>query len=189
MQMRLDYVMYTIAGLFFIITIIAAVATFMETIQRSLWVISTVVLGLLSISFGYFQRPRAMVQTSQPNAPMSKTVAPQTIQVSAEPIVTSELIVTAEKSPVIETTIVVESPTQPSTTMETISNSPVKPVKRSQVKRIKGIGKKRATQLNALGINSYEELANASAANVAKSLQTSPKTVEKWISEAKGRIK
>lgn len=183
MLMRLDYVMYVVAGLFFIITIISAVTTYMEATQ-SLWVVSTVVLGLLSIGFGYFQRPRAMVQASQSNVPVSETAAPQTIQSSAEPVKV------VEKSPVIETTIAVEPPTQTSSTVtETTSNLPVTHVKRSQVKRIKGIGQKRAAQLNSLGINSFEELAKASAEDVAKNLQISPKIVKKWISEAKARTK
>ncbi len=188
MHMRLDYIMYAIAGVFFIITIIAAVSTFMEITYRNLWVVSTVVIGLLSIGFGYFQRPRAIVQTSQSSAPVLETVAPQTIQPS------TETIVAVEKSPVIATTIAVESPAmespiQPLTTAETTSNLPAKPVKRSQIKRLKGIGKKRAEQLNSLGINSFKELANASAEDVAKSLQISPKIVNRWISEAKERTK
>ena len=184
MNMRLDYIMYAIAVLFFIITATAAIPTIaMETTQRNLWVVSTVVLGLLSIGFGYFQRPKAMVHTSQSNTPASETVTPQTIQAS------TQTKATFEKPSLSETTMVIEPLIQTSTIAVTTSNLPAKPAKRSQVKKIKGIGKKRAAQLNSLGIYSYKELANASAENVAKNLKISPKTVNRWISEAKERIK
>lgn len=178
MCMRLDYVMYIIAGLFFIVTIVAAVSTYItEMTTRQLWIMSTVVLGLISIGFGYFQRPKAIIQTSQPNATTPKVAVTQTIQAPAEPVA------------VVETTATIESTPQSPTSTETTSNMPVTHVKRSQVKRIKGIGQKRAAQLNALGINSYVDLANASAADVAKSLQISPKTVKKWITEAEEKIR
>ena len=58
-----------------------------------------------------------------------------------------------------------------------------------ELTQVKGIGEKRATQLKALGINSVNELANASAKTVAKKLKISPKIVEKWISSAKELVK
>lgn len=184
MCMRLDYVMYIIAGLFFVVTIIAAASTYItEMTTRQLWVVSTVVLGLISIGFGYFQRPRAIIQTSHSNAMTLETVVTQTIQAP------TESVAAIEKSPTVETTVTLDSTTQPPIITETNSNTPVTHVKRSQVKRIKGIGQKRAAQLNALGINSFEDLANASATDVAKSLQISPKTVKNWITEAKEKIK
>ncbi len=199
MCMRLDYIMYVVAGLFFVVTIISYVAISMEMTEHQLWVVSTVVLGLLSIGFGYFQRPKALMQAPQTsiqsnvqsNVAVSETVVPQTIQIPAEPVAV------VEKPPVIENTVTVESPTQPlsptpSPATETTTlpdTQPVTHVKRSQVKRLKGIGQKRAAQLNALGISSFEELANASAEDVAKSLQISPKIVKRWISEAKLRAK
>ncbi|MEM1566424.1 MAG: helix-hairpin-helix domain-containing protein [Candidatus Bathyarchaeia archaeon] len=50
---------------------------------------------------------------------------------------------------------------------------------------IKGIGAKRAEQLKALGIASIEDLAKASAKDLASKLKVSPKITRKWIEEAK----
>jgi predicted flap endonuclease-1-like 5' DNA nuclease len=50
---------------------------------------------------------------------------------------------------------------------------------------IKGIGEKRAEQLKALGINSVEELAKASAKEIASKLKISPKITQRWIENAK----
>ncbi len=51
--------------------------------------------------------------------------------------------------------------------------------------KVKGIGEKRAEQLKALGINSIEELAKASANDLAAKLKISPKITGKWIENAK----
>jgi predicted flap endonuclease-1-like 5' DNA nuclease len=50
---------------------------------------------------------------------------------------------------------------------------------------IKGIKEKRAEQLKTLGISTVEELANASAEDLAKKLSISPWFTEKWIKNAK----
>ena len=50
---------------------------------------------------------------------------------------------------------------------------------------VKGIKEKRAEQLKALGIRNVEDLANASAEDLAKKLNISPWFTEKWINSAK----
>lgn len=50
---------------------------------------------------------------------------------------------------------------------------------------VKGIGTKRAEQLKAMGITGIEDLAKASAEDLASKLGVSPKTTGKWIEEAK----
>jgi len=50
---------------------------------------------------------------------------------------------------------------------------------------VKGIGVKRAEQLKALGINSVEDLAGASAKDLAAKLKISPKITGRWIENAK----
>lgn len=55
----------------------------------------------------------------------------------------------------------------------------------SELTKIKGIGAKRAEQLAAFGIHSIEDLAKASAKNLAKKLKLSPKITKKWIANAK----
>lgn len=51
--------------------------------------------------------------------------------------------------------------------------------------RVKGIGEKRAAQLHAIGINTVEELAEASVEEVAAKLKVYPKIVAKWVAAAK----
>ena len=55
----------------------------------------------------------------------------------------------------------------------------------SELTKVKGIGAKRADQLKALGINSIRDLANASAKDLAKKLEISPKITTRWIENAK----
>lgn len=55
--MRSDYALYTVAVIFFILTAIAAVA--LSEAERSLWAITTAVLGLLFIGLGYSQRSKS----------------------------------------------------------------------------------------------------------------------------------
>ena len=64
------------------------------------------------------------------------------------------------------------------------------PVRRKlRLTRVKGIGEKRVAQLKALGINSLDELAKASADEIAKNLQISPKITRKWVAAAEELIK
>jgi predicted flap endonuclease-1-like 5' DNA nuclease len=51
--------------------------------------------------------------------------------------------------------------------------------------QVKGIGEKRVAQLKALGIDSIDALANASAEDLAKNLTISPKITRMWIGSAK----
>ncbi|MGQ9529835.1 MAG: helix-hairpin-helix domain-containing protein [Candidatus Bathycorpusculaceae bacterium] len=55
--------------------------------------------------------------------------------------------------------------------------------------QVKGIKEKRAGQLKAVGINSVEDLAKASAEDLAAKLKISPKIVEKWIEDARRILK
>jgi len=50
---------------------------------------------------------------------------------------------------------------------------------------VKGIGEKRAEQLKALGINNVDNLAKASAKDLAGKLEISPKFTRRWITNAK----
>jgi len=70
MNMRLDYTLYILAALLLIITILPFVVTIegVESDTRILWVITTVVLGILSIGLGYSQRPKTEAQACQPPA-------------------------------------------------------------------------------------------------------------------------
>lgn len=146
--MRLDYTLYTVAIIFFIITGIAiAYAT------EQLWTITTTVLGILFIGLGYMLRPR-------PTAKVAETPSiPAPTQAPTAPL-TKEVVV--EEKPVVEA-----------------------PPPKVGLTEVKGIGEKRAQQLQALGINSVEELAKASAKDLARKLKVSPKITERWIESAK----
>jgi len=54
-----------------------------------------------------------------------------------------------------------------------------------ELTQVKGIKEKRAEQLKAIGINSIENLANASANDIAAKLKISPKITWKWVESAK----
>ena len=168
--MRLDYTLYVLAALFFVITAVALVVNLPQT-EQSLWVVTTVVLGLLSIGVGYYQRPKTQTQACQPAVPISQPTIAQTQP--AIPVV----------APLEEKT---EAPTEAPPVMEVTPVAEVaNPVRRKlRLTRVKGIGEKRVAQLKALGINSLDELAKASADEIAKNLQISPKITRKWVAAA-----
>ena len=167
MNMRLDYILYTLAALLLIVTVVPFVVNIegVESDARSLWVVTTVVLGLLSIGLGYSQRPKTEAQSCQP-----VVATPQETMSKNEPAPTLE----ARKEE-----------TQIATTKE-VAGSAVVPMALTQVK---GVGEKRALQLKALGINSVDDLSNASAKMIAEKLKISPKIVSKWIDNAKELVK
>ncbi len=167
--MRLDYTLYLLAALLFVITAVALVAQLEQT-EKSLWVVTTVVLGLLSVGLGYYQRPKTAAQACQPavsipQIPMRETWPAPKLEAPEE-----------EKAAApMETPALKEVPPMPTPT--TVS---------PDLTQVKGIGEKRAAQLKALGINSVDELANASPETIAEKLKISPKIVEKWVAGAKG---
>ena len=149
--MRLDYTLYVLAAVFFLITIVSLVTPLIVETERNLWVVTTVVLGILSAGLGYSQRPKTEAQACQPAVQIPQATVPQT---------------------------------QPATTMETSAMTEA-----LELTQVKGIGEKRATQLKALGINSVNDLAKASAEDIAKKLQISSKITKKWIASAKALVK
>jgi len=54
-----------------------------------------------------------------------------------------------------------------------------------ELTQVKSIGEKRAGQLKAVGINHVEDLAKASAKDLAVKLKISPKITRRWIRSAK----
>jgi predicted flap endonuclease-1-like 5' DNA nuclease len=170
-KMRLDYALYVLAAFLLIITVVPFVASIgVETTEtRSVWVVATVVLGFLSIGLGYSQRPKTEAQACQPAIPASQGTMLQT-----------QTATTMETPKGEKTEAPMEKP--PMNEAPAIATSAAATVDLTQVK---GIGDKRATQLKALGINSVNELANASAETIAKKLKVSLKIVDKWIANAK----
>jgi len=124
-------------------------------LAENLWVVATAILGFLFIGLGYTQKPK-----------------PQAITVEARPQAPAP-----------------EMPT-PSPVPEVMKEEKVETVveitpQKMELTEVKGIGEKRAQQLKALGISSVEDLAKASAADIAEKLKISPKITGKWIENAK----
>ena len=154
--MRSDYALYVIAIVFFILTGVIVVAYSVAQQEQQLWIVTTAVLGLVFIGLGYTQRPKQMISTE------------------ATPMLTSP-------PPPPPTPITVkEEPRKEQ--LEKITEPQTLP---SGLTQVKGIKEKRAQQLKAIGINSIEDLANASTNDIAAKLQISPKTTGRWIENAK----
>jgi predicted flap endonuclease-1-like 5' DNA nuclease len=169
--MRLDYTLYILAALLLIITVVPFVAPIgVETPEtRSVWVVASVLLGLLSIGLGYTQRPKTEAQACQPVMSVHQETISET-----QPQTTTVAPKTEETEASMEKPAMKKTPTQLTSTAATIG-----------LTQVKGIGEKRASQLKALGISSVYDLAKASAKTVAKKLKISPKTVGKWVASAK----
>jgi len=78
--------------------------------------------------------------------------------------------------------------------VETAKEEKVEPIVETissiaELTQVKGIGEKRANQLKALGINNIEDLAKASAEDLAGKLKISPKITGKWIKNAEQLLK
>jgi predicted flap endonuclease-1-like 5' DNA nuclease len=170
--MRSDYVLYAVAIIFFILTIsVAAYA-----IEQQLWIVTTAVLGLVFFGLGYTQRPKptpeapTQIVTSVPPPPPTQTAIMETAK-------KEEPVAIAQPQPST-------AQPQPSTAQPQPSTAQPQPVA-EELMKVKGIKERRTAQLKALGINNLEDLAKASAKDIAAKLQISPKITEKWIANAK----
>ena len=189
-SMRLDYPMYALAVTFFIVTAVSLVLV-AEQVQQSLWIVTTVVLGLFSIGLGYTQRPKAKATASQPSASVSKTTMAKPLYPVADDAHEAEAFGGENVGQTAEAQVLPQS-TSP-VPMQVVAPEPVltpAPVESpiastADLTRVKGIGVKRAAQLKALGISNLEDLAKASAEEMATKLKISPKITKKWIAEAK----
>ena len=155
--MRSDYALYLVAIIFFIITAMSFALVSTE-LERNLSVVTTAILGLLFIGLGYTQRPKPKAQAIKVAPPSSPSAAPPAPSPSVE-------IVKEEKPEII-----VEATPVPSM---------------MELTKVKGIGEKRKEQLRALNVSSVEDLAKASAEDLASKLKISPKITGKWIENAK----
>jgi predicted flap endonuclease-1-like 5' DNA nuclease len=191
--MRLDYTLYVLAVIFFLITVVSSIML-MET-ERSLWVVTTVILGIFSVGLGYYVRPKAKTAAHQPATPMKPETMPQAQSPVTEDAHEREAYRVENPETAAQTPIMPQSPTaipapviapMPVLTPASVETS-AGPV--LELTEVKGIGEKRAEQLKALGISNLDALAAASAESIAKSLKVSPKVVEKWIASAKELVK
>jgi len=179
--LRLDYILYVIAAMVFIAT---GMALGYQVAYRELWVISTVVLGLAFVGLGYMQRPKA-----RPIAVEARPIAVEaSTPISGVPL-TSPPTVTDPGAPSLIT-----ASQQSQETVETVETvvtqegSAGAPSKNISLTDVKGIGEKRAERLRSVGINTVEELARASAEDLAAKLKVSPRMAMTLIENAKKLI-
>ncbi|MBT0158562.1 hypothetical protein G4O51_01095 [Candidatus Bathyarchaeota archaeon A05DMB-2] len=182
--MRLDYALYVLAVIFFFITIVSALMV-MET-ERDLWVVSTVILGLFSLGLGYYVRPKTKTVAAQPAVTMPPPQHPVTGDVhereayrAENPEIAAQTPILPQSSTSIPAPVIAPMPVLTPTPSETVA------VPKLELTEVKGIGEKRAEQLKAIGISNVDELAKASAEDIAKKLKISPKIVDKWIAGSK----
>ena len=88
--MRSDYALYTVSIIFFILTAISYIA--LQATERAVWIVSTVVLGLLFIGLGYYQRPKI------------REIEISSITTPPEPLITAGSSSTEEMTSTVETT-------------------------------------------------------------------------------------
>ncbi len=207
--MRLDYALYGVAIIFFLVTAISFVVV-SEQNGKNLWTVSTVVFGLLSVSAGYLLKPKnktmiasnasiaqETIPESIPKMPTMEAPAVEAPKIEAVPVAeTPEVNVSSIEAPAVEAIVPhapVEAPVVDTPSIETevssIKEAPSIVVEVIGLTQVKGIGEKRATQLKANGILSIEDLAKSNVADLASKLSISPKIVEKWVAGAKKLIK
>ncbi len=211
--MRLDYPLYGLAIVLFILTAITYVYV-AEADGQLLFVVATAIMGILSVGGGIFLRPKvgasATSETTTPVQPEPLTVPAEAVQETGGLIVeapTTQLV----DAPKVETPIAVEAPPQIQVTqpvevpmveaipiqgpvdeecMAPINATASTPaVAKSEFSQIRCISQKRAEQLIAIGIGTLQELANAAPDDVATKLNVSPKIVKMWIGSAKKLVK
>jgi len=161
--MRSDYVLYAVAIICFIIT--GAVAAVYAATEQ-LWIVIPIVLGLAFVGVGYTQRPKEQAITQMavaPPPPPPTMVAPKTPEIAQE-------TKTEEK---------IETQPAPMVTIKPITHD---------LLEVKGVKEKRAQQLKALGINNVEDLAKASAEDLATKLKIATYFTGKWIENAKAIV-
>ena len=153
--MRLDYALYAVAVILFILTGVGAY------MAESLWIVTTAVLGLVFIGIGYWQRPH------------EEAIAQNTPQTTITPMSPTVSVTTPPPPPSVP-----KAETRPIPVVETKLPS-------AALFDVKGIKEKRAQQLKTLGINTVEDLAKASPEDLAAKLKIAPYFTSQWIENAK----
>src|SRR4030067_2148951 len=150
--MRLDYPMYALAGIFFIVTAVSLVLI-TEQVQQNVWVVTTVVLGLFSVGLGYTQRPKAKATAAQTSASQSKTTIDKPLHPIIDDAHEAEAFGQENIEQTVETQILPQStspvPIQVIPPTPVFTPPPVEPQAdlTADLTRVKGIGMKRAAQL------------------------------------------
>ncbi|MFB3889155.1 MAG: DUF4332 domain-containing protein [Candidatus Bathyarchaeia archaeon] len=197
--MRTDYALYVLAIVFFIVGAVSV------GYVGPLYAISTIIVGFLLASAGYLLKPKAKPASAAPPTPPKPEPEPQAVPAPTAVEATVAMVPKAE-SPLMETPPAKE-PLVPATSAEApataapapapaeaqVSPPAAEPAVTSTVgmelTQIRGINAKWADMLKANGVNSVQELANASSADLAAKLAVSEKLVKMWIGSAKKLVK
>jgi hypothetical protein len=75
--MRLDFTLYVLAVVFFLLTAVSFTRVEDQN-EQTIWVGATMVLGLISIGLGYYERLKAKTVALQPVVPAPQPTMPQT---------------------------------------------------------------------------------------------------------------
>jgi predicted flap endonuclease-1-like 5' DNA nuclease len=178
MFMRLDHTLYALAVVFFIITLTSFIL--LSGASQLLWVIASASLGAISVGLGLIQKQKSRPAQQQTTVTTPTPVVEETAQTEpAQPIQTSIPIEASAEMP--KAIAATEQPLETPVTSQVVNE----PATQLPLTVVNGIGEKRASQLNALGITTVSGLAEASIKRVAKSLGVSPKIVAKWVADAK----
>jgi predicted flap endonuclease-1-like 5' DNA nuclease len=172
--MRSDYLLYLLALLFFAAAAVSANLE-MELAQKSVWVLINVVLGFVSAGFGYHYRPRTLPTFELGDVHIKEAHIAEGEEKHAEPTVEPLSTTPIPMQEVAPIPLPAPAP-EPVTVVAPLV---------SELTEIRGISEKRKQQLQALGVNTVEDLANASAEDLAKNLAVSPKITRMWIGSAK----
>jgi predicted flap endonuclease-1-like 5' DNA nuclease len=167
--MRSDYALYIVAVICFIISGVWVAA---YTAVQRLWTVIPIVFGFVFIGLGYTQRPRQTVTTQIAVAPPPPTVVTVPAPKVTEVVVEEKKPEEAKPEPIVQAPPAAEVKSPPPGLLD-----------------VKGIKEKRAQQLNAIGINTVEDLSKASAEDLAAKLKIAPYFTGKWIENAKEILK
>ena len=214
MTMRLDYALYGVAIILFILTAII-LGTITNQNGGLIYGSLAAILGIIAIGCGYFLKPiTAKTKLTIPTeVPKPKVPSPEPEQKTMTVPETSKTeIMIEEPKPLVvppsrdETKIVTTSSEQtisaeisqtPQMSTPTVTAPIVLPEDETKTEecavdaranglaQIKCISSKRAEQLNSIGISSIEDLAKASSSELAAKLQVSEKIVKMWIGSAR----
>ena len=186
--MRLDYILYALAAVFFVITITSAFS--LTGTDQILWILTSGLLGILSLSLGFIQRPKPAQINQSPTLATATSATQPTETAKVEAPKEEEKLPPqtppATETPVIQEPVATVQPAMPEPPANTVPSIEAnEPSIEHALTEVSGIGEKRASQLKALGINTVDDLAKASVEDLAKSLKVSPKIVAKWVAGAK----
>jgi predicted flap endonuclease-1-like 5' DNA nuclease len=199
--MRSDYLLYLLAVVFFLIAA-TSMALVADQTQKTLWVTSAVILGLVSVGLGYYQKPKPRIApAAPPEAQPSEFIDPhvreshlaESVEKHVEPMgepVSTTPVPMQQVTPIpvlapVPTPTTLPAPVERAAPVTVEASAPSE----SELMTVKGINGKRAAQLKALGIDGIDALAKASAEDLAKNLMLSPKITRMWIGSAKKLLK